>query len=31
MTLPPALSFIEPIVAGALRQQGPKLIAGPND
>jgi len=31
MVLPPALSFIEPIVAGALRQQGPKLIAGPND
>ena len=30
MTLPPALSFIEPMVAGAIRQQAPKLIAGPS-
>lgn len=27
--LPPALSFIEPMVAGAIRQQGEKLLTGP--
>lgn len=31
MVLPPALSFIEPIVSGAIKQGGQKLIAGPND
>ena len=27
--LPPALGFLEPIVEGAIRQQGHKLLAGP--
>ncbi|MBX7500694.1 polyhydroxyalkanoic acid system family protein [Qipengyuania sp. YG27] len=27
VNLPPALSFVEPMVAGAIRQQGQKLIA----
>ena len=27
--LPPALGFIEPIVEGAIRQQGQKLLAPP--
>lgn len=27
--LPPALSFVEPIVAGAIRQQGQALLAPP--
>jgi hypothetical protein len=31
VVLPAALSFIEPMVAGALKQSGQKLIAGPND
>lgn len=26
ITLPPALSFVEPMVAGAIRQQGQKLL-----
>jgi hypothetical protein len=29
--LPAALSFIEPMVAGAIRQQGQKLLAPPKD
>ena len=29
MNLPPALGFIEPIVAGAIRQQGQKMLAPP--
>jgi hypothetical protein len=29
MILPPALSFIEPIVSGAIKQSGQKLIAPP--
>ena len=29
MILPPALGFLEPIVAGAIRQQGQKLLAAP--
>ena len=29
MTLPPALGFLEPIVEGAIKQQGQKLIAPP--
>ena len=29
MDLPPALGFLEPIVEGAIRQQGQKLLAGP--
>ena len=28
--LPPALSFIEPIVSGAIRQQGQKMLAPPS-
>lgn len=28
--LPPALAFVEPIVAGAIRQQGQKLLAPPS-
>ena len=31
MDLPPALGFLEPIVEGAIRQQGHKLLAGPGD
>ena len=31
MNLPPALGFIEPIVEGAIRQQGQKLLAPPKD
>jgi hypothetical protein len=27
VNLPPALSFVEPMVASAIRQQGQKLIA----
>ena len=26
VTLPPMLSFLEPVIAGAIRQQGPKLL-----
>jgi len=26
VTLPPMLSFLEPMIAGAIRQQGPKLL-----
>jgi len=29
--LPPALGFLEPIVAGAIRQQGQKLLEAPKD
>ena len=29
--LPPALGFIEPIVAGAIRQGGQKMLAPPSD
>ncbi|MEO6040480.1 MAG: polyhydroxyalkanoic acid system family protein [Croceibacterium sp.] len=29
--LPPALGFIEPIIAGALKQQGQKMLAGPGE
>jgi len=29
--LPPALSFIEPLVAGAVRQQGQALLAAPKN
>ena len=29
MELPPALGFLKPIVEGAIRQQGQKLLAGP--
>ena len=29
MDLPPALGFLEPIVEGAIRQQGQKMLAGP--
>lgn len=29
MALPPALGFLEPVVAGAIKQQGQKLIAPP--
>jgi hypothetical protein len=29
MDLPPALGFLEPIVEGAIRQQGHKLLAAP--
>lgn len=28
--LPPALAFIEPIVSGAIRQQGQKMLAPPS-
>ena len=28
--LPPALSFIEPMIAGAIRKQGQKLLAPPS-
>lgn len=31
MTLPPALGFLEPIVEGAIKQQGQKLIAPPGE
>jgi hypothetical protein len=30
MVLPPALGFIEPIIAGTIRQQTRKMIAGPS-
>lgn len=30
IALPPALSFIEPMVAGAIRKGGQKLLAPPN-
>lgn len=30
VALPPALSFVEPLVAGALRKGGAKLLAGPS-
>ena len=26
VTLPPMLSFLEPMIAGAIRQQGPRLL-----
>ena len=29
--LPAALSFVEPMIAGAIRQQGQKLLAPPKD
>lgn len=29
VVLPPALSFVEPIISGAIRQSGQKLIAPP--
>ena len=29
MELPPALGFLKPIVEGAIRQQGQKMLAGP--
>jgi len=29
-SLPPALGFLQPIVEGALRQQGPRLLAPPS-
>ena len=29
--LPPALSFIEPMISGAIRQQGEKLLAPPRN
>ena len=29
--LPPALGFIEPIIAGALKQQGQKMLAPPGE
>lgn len=31
LAIPPALGFIEPIVAGAIRQQGQQLIGPPAD
>jgi hypothetical protein len=31
MELPPALGFLKPIVEGAIRQQGHKLLAGPGE
>ncbi len=31
VVLPAALSFIEPIISGAIRQSGQKLIAGPGE
>jgi hypothetical protein len=31
MDLPPALGFLEPIVEGAIRQQGQKMLEGPRD
>lgn len=31
ITLPPALGFIQPIVEGAIRQHGQKLLAPPPD
>jgi hypothetical protein len=31
VVLPPALAFIEPIVSGAIKQSGQKLIAGPGE
>jgi hypothetical protein len=30
MELPPALGFLRPIVEGAIRQQGQKMLAGPS-
>jgi len=29
--LPPALGFIEPIIAGAIKQSGQKMLAPPSD
>jgi hypothetical protein len=29
LQLPPALAFVEPLVAGAIRQQGQKMLAPP--
>ena len=29
LDLPPALSFVEPLVSGAIRQQGQKMLAPP--
>ena len=31
MDLPPALGFLTPIVEGAIRQQGHKMLAGPSE
>ena len=31
VALPPALGFIEPIIAGALRDQGQKMLAPPEE
>jgi len=31
MDLPPSLGFIKPIIEGAIRQQGQKLLAGPSE
>ena len=31
MELPPALGFLKPIVEGAIRQQGQKLLAAPGE
>ena len=31
MELPPALGFLKPIVEGAIRQQGQKMLAGPSE
>jgi hypothetical protein len=31
VTLPPALGFMEPIVAGAIKQSGQKMLAPPKD
>ncbi|OYW45891.1 MAG: hypothetical protein B7Z08_01470 [Sphingomonadales bacterium 32-68-7] len=31
VALPPALAFIEPLVSGAIRQAGPKLLAPPDN
>jgi hypothetical protein len=31
VTLPPALGFMEPIVEGAIRQSGQKMLAPPKD
>ena len=31
MDLPPALGFLKPIVEGAIRQQGHKMLAGPSE
>ncbi len=31
LNLPPALGFIEPLVAGAIKQSGQKMLAPPSD